>query len=91
MSAAYFTNAQSEIQGGLLKMFLNNVDISDNVTDRKRAGGSLVLDYRLPFGSLMLNNLISSINNHEIVQQNSLTLTNYNWSGYAADNELQIR
>ncbi len=87
MSAAYFTNAQSEIQGGLLKMFLNNVDISDNVTDRKRAGGSLVLDYRLPFGSLMLNNFISSINNHEIVQQNSLTLTNYNWSGYAADNE----
>jgi len=54
MSAGYFTNAQSEIQGGLLKMYLNNVDINDNVTDRKRYGGSLVLDYRLPFGSLML-------------------------------------
>jgi TonB-dependent receptor len=87
LSAAYFTNAQSEIQGGLLKMFLNNVDISDNVTDRKRMGGSLVLDYRLPFGSLMLNNFISSIDEHDIIQQNSLTLTNYNWSGYAADNE----
>lgn len=87
MSAAYFTNAQSEIQSGLLKMFLNNVNISDNVTDRKRAGGSLVLDYRLPFGSLMLNNFISSINDHSVVQQNILTVTNYNWSGYASDNE----
>jgi len=87
MSAGYFTNAQSEIQGGLLKMYLNNVDINDNVTDRKRYGGSLVLDYRLPFGSLMLNNFISSIDEHEMIQQNSLTLTNYNWSGYAADNE----
>ena len=87
LSAAYFTNAKSEIQGGLLKMFLNNVNISDNVTDRKRAGGSLVLDYQLPFGSLMLNNFISSINDHNIAQQNSLTVTNYNWSGYAADNE----
>jgi len=35
----------------------------------------------------MLNNFISSVNDHNIVQQNSLTLTNYNWSGYAADNE----
>lgn len=87
LSAAYFTNAQSEIQSGLLKMYLNNVNISDNVTDRKRAGGSLVLDYRLPFGSLMLNNFISSINDQNTVQQNSLTVTNYNWSGYASDNE----
>jgi TonB-dependent receptor len=87
LSAGYFTNAESEIQGGLLRMYLNNVNISDNATDRKRVGGSLVLDYRLPFGSLMLNNFISSIDEHEIVQQNSLTLTNYNWSGYASDNE----
>jgi TonB-dependent receptor len=87
LSAAYFTNAQSEIQSGLLKMYLNNVNISDNVTDRKRVGGSLVLDYRLPFGSLMLNNFISSINDHSTVQQNTLTVTNYNWSGYASDNE----
>ncbi|MCX6145589.1 MAG: TonB-dependent receptor [Ignavibacteriales bacterium] len=86
-SAGYFTNAQSEIQNGLLKMFLNDVSISDNVTDRKRVGGSLVLDYRLPFGSLMLNNFISSINDHAVVQQNNLTVTNYNWSGFATDNE----
>ncbi|RPI01313.1 MAG: TonB-dependent receptor, partial [Ignavibacteriae bacterium] len=87
LSAEYFTNAQAEIQGGLLKMFLSKVNINDNVTDRKRSGASLVLDYQLPFGSLMLNNFISSINDHNIVQQNSLTLTNYNWSGYASDNE----
>ena len=87
LSAAYFTNEESQIKDGLLKMYLNNVDISDNVTDRKRAGATLVLDYRLPFGSLMLNNFISSINDHSIVQQNSLTITNYNWSGYASDKE----
>ncbi|MFH0988758.1 MAG: TonB-dependent receptor [bacterium] len=87
LSASYFTNEQSQIKNGLLKMYLNNVNISDVVTDRKRVGASLVLDYKLPFGSLMLNNFFSSINDHNIVQQNSLTLTNYNWSGYASDNE----
>jgi TonB-dependent receptor len=87
LSAGYFTNEQSQIQSGLLKMYLNNVNISDNVTDRKRMNGSLVLDYQLPFGSLMLNNFISSINEHNIIQQNSLTISNYNWSGYAEDKE----
>jgi TonB-dependent receptor len=87
LSAGYFTNEQSEIESGLLKMYLKNVDISDNVTDRKRAGGGLVLDYQLPFGTLMLNNFISSINEHNIEQQNSLNVENYNWTGYALDKE----
>lgn len=87
MSASYFTNEESQIRSGLLKMYLNSVSITDVVTDRKRAGGSLILDYRLPFGSVMLNNFISSVNDHSVVQQNGLTITNYNWSGYASDNE----
>ena len=85
LSAGYYTNEQSQIVSGLLKMYLNNVNISHNATDRKRAGGSLVLDYKLPFGSLMMDNFISSINEHNTIQQNSLTVTDFGWSGYAED------
>jgi TonB-dependent receptor len=85
LSAGYYTNSTSEIQNGLLKMYLDNVDIMHQVTDRKRAGGSLVFDYRLPFGTLMLNNFISSIDEHNTIEQNSLSPEDFNWSGYAED------
>ena len=65
---------------------LSNVTISDKVTNRQRVGGSLVLDYQLPFGSLILNNFIGSLNEDQIEQQNYFT-TGYDWRGFAADRE----
>ena len=87
LTANYFTNEESETEGDLLRMYLEDVNIKDNVTDRKRMGGGLVLDYKLPFGTIMLNNFISSIHEENTIQQNTLTVSNYNWSGYAEDKE----
>jgi TonB-dependent receptor len=85
LSANYNTNSTTEIQNGLLTMYLKDASILHNTTDRKRAGGSLVFDYQLPFGSLMLNNLISSINEHKTTEQNALALIDFGWSGYAEE------
>jgi TonB-dependent receptor len=85
MSANYYTNSTTEIQNGLLTMYLKDANILQNTTDRKRAGGSLIIDYQLPFGSLMLNNLISSIHEQKSTEQNALALTDFGWSGYAQD------
>ena len=85
LSADYYTNSTTEIQNGQLTMYLKDANILHNATDRKRAGGSLVFDYQLPFGSLMLNNLISSINEHKTTEQNALSVTDFGWTGYAED------
>jgi len=85
LSANYYTNSTTEIQNGLLTMYLKDDNILHNTTDRKRVGGSLVFDYQLPFGSLMLNNLISSINEHKTTEQNALSVTDFGWTGYAED------
>jgi TonB-dependent receptor len=87
LSAGYETNEDTKMEGDLIQLYLLNTDIVDNTTERKRSGGGLVLDYHLPFGSLMINSFISSINEQNTRQQNSLNVRNYNWSGYALDQE----
>ncbi len=87
LTAAYYTNAEKDVRvNGFLPTYLSNVTIVDKVTDRQRAGGSLVLDYELPSGSLILNNFISGLNENQIEQQNYYT-TGYDWRGYAVDRE----
>ncbi len=67
--------------------WLENVSISDVITDRKRYGGSLVLDYQLSKGSIMYTGFASQLYNHSIVQQNSFGASSRTWSGYASDTE----
>ncbi len=86
LTTAYATNEEDKKVNGLLPTYLSNVTISDKVTNRQRVGGSLVLDYQLPFGSLILNNFIGSLNEDQIEQQNYFT-TGYDWRGFAADRE----
>jgi len=84
LTAAYATNEEEITVGGLIPVYLSNVTISDKVTERQRAGGGLVLDYKFSNGSLIMNNFISNLHQHQIEQQNYFT-TAYDWRGYAKD------
>ena len=86
LNATYITNVESITQNGLIPTLLNEVNIYDEVTDRKRVGGSLVFDYQLPSGSLMLNNFIGNLHENQIEQRDYLT-TAYDWRGYGVNRE----
>ena len=86
LTAAYITNEEIFDANGLRPVYLSNVTISDKVTERKRYGGGLVLDYQFTNGFLILNNFISSLHQHQIEQQNYFT-AQYDWRGFASDGE----
>jgi TonB-dependent receptor len=86
LTATYVTDEEEIKVNGLIPVYLDQVTISDKVTERKRYGGGLVLDYRFSNGSLIMNNFISSLNQNKIIQQNYFT-TGYDWRGYAEDAE----
>lgn len=67
--------------------WLESVNITDVITDRKRYGGSLVLDYKLPNGFLMYTGFASQLANHSITQQNSFGAELRTWSGWARESE----
>lgn len=86
LTASYFTNEEDVRINGMLPTYLASVTINDLVRDRRRAGGSLVFDYQFSSGSLILNNFIGSLNEHQIEQQNYYS-TDYDWRGFAAERE----
>ena len=87
LTSTYVTDEEAVKVNGLIPTYLSNVTINDFVTERKRYGGALVFDYQFTKGSLILNNFISGINEHQIEQQNYFT-TGYDWRGYAVDKEI---
>ncbi len=86
LTAKYATDEEEITVGGLIPVYLSEVTISDYDTERKRMGGGLVLDYEFSTGSLIMNNFISNLYQHQIEQQNYFT-TAYDWRGFAADRE----
>lgn len=83
LGAGYFTNREDITDDeGFFPILLSSVTINDRVTDRQRAGGSVVLDYELENGSLVLNNFVSSLNQDQITQNNTFT-SGYDWRGWA--------
>lgn len=87
LSASYGTNREDITDdAGLIRLDLESVSITDRVTDRQRSGGSLVLDYELPYGSIILNNFISRLNQDQITQGNSYD-SGYGWRGWATVSE----
>ncbi len=50
---------QKEIGWGVSPFFLDRFNLIDRMDIRKRYGGSLILDYQLPNGSLMLSSIYS--------------------------------
>ncbi|SMO53848.1 TonB-dependent receptor [Gracilimonas mengyeensis] len=85
LGSGYYTN-EDNIEDGFVPLYLSNVTINDRVTNRQRAGGSLVLDYELENGSLILNNFVSSLNQHQVTQNNTFT-TGYDWRGWTTTGE----
>ena len=73
LSAGYAINEEAT-DGELADIDLRSAVIIDRVTDRKRTGGGLVLDYQLPSGYLQLNNFISNLAEDQIEMRNSLGL-----------------
>lgn len=88
LSAGYALNEEAVLEDGFIPIDLNQVSISDRVTDRQRLGGGLVLDYQFSNGSLIMNNFISNLSQEQVEQQNSLSLTGNQFSGFAANREL---
>ena len=88
LSVGYALNEEAVLEDGFIPIDLSRVSISDRVTERERIGGSLVLDYQLPNGSLIMNNFISNLSQEQIEQQNSLALLGNQWSAFAIDSEL---
>ena len=88
LTATYATNVEnipdSLLEKGLIPLNLDYVTISNKVTDRQRIGGNLVLDYQFSNGSLIMNNFISNLHQHQIEQYNYFT-TSYDWRGFGAD------
>lgn len=62
MNASYIvTNSQNVGANGYLPVQVNTVTLDRHIETRKRYGGNLILDYRLPSGSLKLVNMFSRL------------------------------
>ena len=81
-------NQREEDEETLAQIDLANTVILDRVTDRQRKGGGLVLDYELPFGSLLFNNFISNLAEDQVEMRNSLGVLGNQFSGSASVREL---
>jgi TonB-dependent receptor len=58
LGGSYFLN--NEILGAQNPVYLSNLNLNDIFRDRKRYGGTIVMDYRIPDGKVSLINLFSS-------------------------------
>jgi len=74
MSAGYEITSSIAGENGYLPVRVTNVQLHRHLETRKRFGGNLVIDYRLPSGSIKFVNLFSRLNS---VTQDYRTVLNY--------------
>jgi TonB-dependent receptor len=63
---------------GFAPVFVRRVDLTRHLETRQRYGGNLILDYRLPFGTLRMNNLLSRLNSDYQDYRTRLDYQNHN-------------
>ena len=80
MNAGYEITSDKAGTNGYLPVRVTNVQLNRHFETRKRYGGNLILDYRLPSGSIKLVNLLSRLNS----QYNEYR-TQYDYSGLTND------
>ena len=83
----YGTYGWHGIDTTLNNYWMEDIEIRDYVTNRKRFGGSLVLDYQLSNGFFMYTGFASRLDNHSIIQDNTFGADDRAWSGYGQDSE----
>ncbi len=89
LSAGYAINEEETKIKGMSVIDLSGVTISDVSTTRDRKGAGLVLDYKLPAGTLLFSNFISNLASDFITMENSLNVqgSQFNsWSKVGDDN-----
>jgi len=64
MSAGYVTASSTIGETGYRPVLVNNVTLNRHIETRERFGGNLILDYKLPFGSLESVNMASRLNSN---------------------------
>ena len=75
MSAEYYTTSKDvDPTSGFRPVRVRNVPLNRHVETRKRYGGNVILDYRLPAGSVKLVNMYTRLNSD---YQDNRTVLNY--------------
>ncbi len=62
MNASYGTQNSQVGANGFRPVIVNSVSLNRHIETRERFGGNVILDYRLPFGSLKSVNMVSRLN-----------------------------
>ena len=62
MNAGYQITSDKSGESGYLPVRVSNVELNRHFETRKRYGGNLILDYRLPSGSIKFVNMLSRLN-----------------------------
>ena len=61
MTAQYVTASSTVGETGYRPVLVNNVVLNRHIESRERFGGNLILDYKLPFGSIKSVNMVSRL------------------------------
>ncbi|HTR80170.1 MAG TPA: TonB-dependent receptor [Bacteroidota bacterium] len=64
MSASYATANATPEPNGFRPVWVNNVTLNRHLETRQRYGGNIILDYRLPFGSIKSVNSANRLNSN---------------------------
>lgn len=76
---------RQRVSEGVYTLAVNNLRLQENTQDRFRRGGSILVDYRIPDGRIVLNSFLNQRTNEGVVRTNSFDL-----DGLGHDYEFQI-
>lgn len=64
-----------KLEGDERIIFPNYLNLQENSLRRERVGGSLILDYEIPKGKIVLNSIINKLTNDGLIRGNELNYT----------------
>ncbi len=87
LSAGYFVTREKREGEDLAPISVSQTELDYIDEIRERSGFSVVIDYRLPAGKLMLSNFMSRLDRNELINWNSYQLSN-NWRDLGLRNRI---
>jgi TonB-dependent receptor len=92
LGGSYFLNEKNP--GVQNPVYLSNLNLNDILRDRERFGGTLVLDYRIPEGTVSLMNLFSSGDTRTQNRGESYDVSvggrSHSYTGAVSENKLNV-